>query len=326
MCTSLSFKTKSKYFGRNLDLEWEFGNKVAVTPRGYEFALKNGEPFRTKYALIGAAAIEKDYPLYAEAANEKGVAMAALNFPGNAKFFYPKGGALNLAQYELFPYFLGNCASLEEIKHLLVKLNITSIPFSDGIPPSPLHWMFSDGDESIVVEQTESGLHVYDNPVGVMTNNPPFTYHLSNINNYMNLSTRSGANNFSATLDLKAYCGGMGAIGLPGDTSSASRFVRAAFYKWNSVCGDDEKCSVSQFFRILDSVAMINGSTYSLDGQCEKTLYSCCINLDTCTYYCKTYDSCGIFAVRLGEKEKNADALTVYELDKSADWFTLVSN
>lgn len=325
MCTSLCFKTKSRYFGRNLDLEWEFGGKAAITPRGYTFALKNGEPFRTKYAMIGAATVEGGYPLYAEAANEKGLAMAALNFPGNAKFFYPKGGALNLAQYELFPYFLGKYATVEEIMPLFKSLNITSIPFSEGMPPSPLHWMISDGDNSIVVEQTESGLHVYDNNIGVLTNNPPFPYHLSNINNYMNLSPHSDANNFSAQLGLKAYGGGMGAIGLPGDTSSPSRFVRAAFNKWNSVCGDDERCSVTQFFHILDSVSMVSGSTYALDGQCEKTLYSCCINLDTGTYYCKTYDGGGIFAIGLGEKEKNADELTVYEFDKSDDWFSDVS-
>lgn len=314
MCTCITFTTKSKYFGRTLDLGDCFGQKAVITPRGYKFALKNGMPFRTEYAMTGIAAVVDGYPLYAEAANEKGLAIAGLNFPDNAKFFSPKGGALNLAQYELYPYFLGQYATVKEIRPLLNKLNITSMPFSDNMPPSPLHWMISDGEETVVVEQTESGLKVYDNPIGVMTNNPPFDYHLANINNYMNLSTHSDVNSFSDKIKLKAYSGGMGAIGLPGDTSSPSRFVRAAFNKWNSVCDGSEECSVSQFFHILDSVSMVNGSTYMLGGQCEKTIYSCCINLDTGTYYYKTYDGNGIYAVRLGDKEKNAKELTVFEL------------
>ncbi|MDE7463854.1 MAG: choloylglycine hydrolase [Clostridiales bacterium] len=320
MCTAISFKTKSRYFGRNLDLEYRFGEKVVITPRGYEFALKNGDPFRTVYAMMGIAAVVDNYPLYAEAANEKGLAIAALNFPNNAKYCYPKSGALNLAQYELFPYFLGKYATVEEVRPIFKKLNITCIPFAEGIPPSPLHWIISDGIDSIVVEQTESGLKVYDNPIGVLTNNPPFDYHLANINNYMNLSTHSGENSFCDKLQLKAYGGGMGAIGLPGDTSSASRFVRATFNKWNSNCGDSEECSVSQFFHILDSVSMIKGSTYMLNGQSENTVYSCCINLDTGTYYYKTYDGHGITAVRLTETEKNAKELTVFELNENLEF------
>lgn len=315
MCTCITFNTKARYFGRTLDLCSGFGEKVVITPRGYRFSLKNGEPFNTKYAMTGIAAVVGDYPLYAEAANEKGLAIAGLNFPDNAKFFYPKGAALNLAQYELYPYFLGNYSTVQEIRPLIDRLNITSIPFAEGMPPSPLHWMISDGKDTIVVEQTESGLKVYDNPIGVMTNNPPFDYHLANINNYMNLSTHSDVNSFSDKLTLKPYGGGMGAIGLPGDTSSPSRLVRAAFNKWNSVCGDSEECSVSQFFHILGSVYMVKGSTYMVDGQCENTIYACCINLDTGTYYYKTYDGHGIHAVRMGEKEKNADNLTVFELE-----------
>lgn len=317
MCTCISFKTKSSYFGRNLDLEYRFGEKVIVTPAQYEFSLRNGEPFRTKYAMIGVGSVNGEYPLYADAANEKGLALASLNFPGNAKFFFPKSGMINLAQFELFPYFLGMFSTVAEVKDCLKKVNITDAKFSSEYPLATLHWMMSDGKDCIVIEQTEKGLAVYDNPIGVLTNNPPFDYHLNNINNYMNLSTHSGTNSFSDKIELKAYCQGMGAIGLPGDTSSPSRFVRAAFNKCNACCNDDEFSSVSQFFHILDSVAMIRGTTFTLAGKDDLTVYSCCINLDTATYYYKTYDGCEITAVKLGEKEKNSSSLTVFELNEA---------
>lgn len=316
MCTCIDFKTESRYFGRNLDLEYRFGEKVIITPRGYGFSLRNGEPFKTKYAMIGIGSVDGDYPMYADAANEKGLALASLNFPGNAKFFFPQGGKVNLAQFELYPYLLGNFTRIAEVKEFLKKVNITDVKFAENYPLSTLHWMMSDGEQCIVIEQTERGLTVYDNPVGVLTNNPPFDYHLNNINNYMNLSTHSGANSFSDKLELKAYCQGMGAIGLPGDTSSASRFVRAAFNKCNACCDGEEYQSVSQFFHILDSVAMIKGTTYTLAGKDDLTVYSCCINLDTATYYYKTYDGCEITAVKLGDKEKTADALTIFELNE----------
>lgn len=316
MCTCIDFKTKAHYFGRNLDLEYRFGEKAVITPRGYKFSLRNGEPFCTKYAMIGIGSSENGYPLYADAANEKGLALAALNFPGNAKFFFPKGGKTNLAQFELFPYFLGNFTRVAEVKEALKNVNITDVKFAEGYPLPTHHWMMSDGEDCIVFEQTDRGLIVYDNPIGVLTNNPPFDYHLNNINNYMNLSTHSGVNSFSDKVELKAYCQGMGAIGLPGDTSSPSRFVRAAFNKCNAVCGGDEFESVSQFFHILDSVAMIKGTTYTLAGKDDLTVYSCCINLDTGTYYYKTYDGNEITAVRLTEKEKSAKELTIFDLNE----------
>lgn len=116
MCTCINLKTKDNYFGRNLDLEYRFDEKVVITPRNYEFKLKNKKKICTKYALIGMATTFEDYPLYAEATNEKGLSMAGLYFPGNAHFYDEKDGKLNLAPYELIPYFLGNYSSIKRNK------------------------------------------------------------------------------------------------------------------------------------------------------------------------------------------------------------------
>lgn len=227
MCTCITLKTKDNYFGRNLDLEYRFNESVVITPRNYEFKLKNNSSINTKYAMIGMATVVENYPLYAEATNEKGLSMSGLYFPKNAYFFEENTSKLNLTPYELIPYFLGQYSTVSEIKKIIKKLNITNIPFKETLPVSELHWMISDEFESIVVEQMQDGLKVYDNPIGVLTNNPPFDYHLANINNYMNLTPFYEENRFSNKVNLTQYGQGMGAIGLPGDNSPSSRFVRA---------------------------------------------------------------------------------------------------
>ncbi len=314
MCTCIDFKTKDNYFGRTLDLEYRFNEKVVITPRNYEFKLKNGNIINTKYSIIGMATVINNYPLYAEATNEKGLSIAGLYFPKNAYFFNENNSKLNLAPYELIPYFLGLYSSIEEIKLIIQNLNITNIPFAKNLPITDLHWMMSDGKQCIVVEQMKDGLKIYDNPIGVLTNNPPFYYHLMNINNYSNLSPYYEKSKFSNRINLLQYCQGMGAIGLPGDNSSASRFIRAAFNKLNSRSKEDEESSVTQFFHILDSVTMVQGSTITEENKSDITTYSCCMNTSKGIYYYKTYTNSQITAIKMTEKEKSKNELSIYNL------------
>lgn len=314
MCTCINFKTKDNYFGRNLDLEYRFNEKVVITPRNYEFKLKNGSAINTKYSIIGMATVSDDYPLYAEASNEKGLSIAGLYFPNNAYYFDNDDNKLSLAPYELIPYFLGMYSSIKEIKELILNLNITNVPFSDKYPVSDLHWMVSDSNECIVIEQMKDGLKVYENPYGVLTNNPPFHYHLTNITNYRNLTPNYVESRFSDIISLGQYGQGMGALGLPGDNTPTSRFVRAGFNKLNSVSEDDELSSVTQFFHILDSVSMVKGSTITKEGKCDITTYSSCINTNKGIYYYKTYTNNQITAVKMTDEEKNKKELSIYNL------------
>ncbi len=314
MCTCINFKSKDNYFGRNLDLEYRFNEKVVITPRNYEFKLKNKSVIKTKYSIIGMAMVVDNYPLYAEASNEKGLSMAGLYFPSNACFFSEDNTKLSLAPYELIPYFLGLFTKVSEIRDSLNNLVITNTPFNNDLPVSDLHWMISDKEECIVLEQTKDGLKIYDNPIGVLTNNPPFDYHLMNINNYINLTPYYGKINFSDKINLKEYGQGMGAIGLPGDNSPASRFIRASFTKLNSVCNEDEESSVTQFFHILDSVSMVRGSTVTKENKNDITTYSSCINIDKGIYYYKTYNNNQISAIRMTEENKNKKELSIYDL------------
>jgi len=315
MCTCITFKTIDHYFGRNMDIEYNFGEQIVVTPRNYSFLLKTGGLFKTKYAFIGAATVVDEYPLYAEATNEKGLSIAGLQFPENAHYTKEEKNKLNITPYELVPWLLGNFATVSETKKELENLNIINIPFSEKIPLTPLHWMISDEKECLILEVMKDGINIYNNPIGVLTNNPPFSYHLTNINNYINLTPDMVDNHFSSKITLSPYGLGMGSIGLPGDNSPASRFIRAAFNKLNSVSNYDEESSVSQFFHILDTVTVVRGTTMTQDKKWNVTTYSCCVNTKKGIYYYKTYNNNQITAIRLTEENKNSYILSVYPIE-----------
>ena len=291
MCTAVTYSTKDHYFGRNLDLEYSYKETVTITPRNYNFKFRKLHNIENHYAIIGMAYVANEYPLYYDAINEKGLGMAGLNFPTNADYKEEKEGVDNVAPFEFIPWVLSQCANLDEAKKLLNKINIAKINFSDELPASPLHWIISDKEASITVESVKDGLKIYDNPLGVLTNNPTFDIHMFNLNNYMGLSTEQPENNFSKKLNLDTYSRGMGGLGLPGDLSSASRFVKAAFVKMNSISGDSESESISQFFHILGSVDQQRGCVHMGNNQYEITIYSSCCNMDKGIYYYTTYEN-----------------------------------
>ena len=314
MCTAATYRTKDFYFGRTLDYECSYAEEVTVTPRNFPLAFRHMEPMKSHYAIIGMAYIRQDYPLYYDAVNEKGLGMAGLNFVGNAVYGKPMQGKVNIAQFEFVPWVLGQCASVEEAKRLLENIQLVDTPFSDDLPVSQLHWIIADREEAITVEAVEEGLKVYDNPVGVLTNNPTFDQQLFRLNDYMGLSAREPENRFSNSLQLKAYGRGMGALGLPGDLSSASRFVRAAFVKMNSVSGDSESESISQFFHILGAVAQQRGCCEVKPEEYEITIYTACCNADKGIYYYTTYENNQITAVDMRRCDLNAASLCRYPL------------
>lgn len=266
--------------------------------------------------MIGMACAVEDYPLYYEAVNEKGLCMAGLNFVGNAHAKEKEEGKDNIAQFELIPWMLSQCADVEETRGLLKKINLWNISFSESLPLAQLHWMISDREESITVEFVEEGLRVYDNPVGVLANNPTFDKQMAALHNYMHLSAKAPENKFAAGLDLKPYSLGMGAIGLPGDLSSQSRFVRASFVKMNSCSGVGEAESVSQFFHILNAVDQQRGCCELEDGGYETTIYTCCCNADKGIYYYTCYDNHQITGVDMHREEMSGKELIWHPLIK----------
>ena len=314
MCTAATYQTKGFYMGRTLDYEFSYGDEVTITPRNYEFQFRHMGSVSSHYAMIGMAHVAGNYPLYYDAMNEKGLGMAGLNFVGNADFQEVDDTRDNVAQFEFIPWILCQCATLEEAKKLLSRMNLVGTPFSPQLPTAQLHWLIADKTGSLTVECMTDGLHVYDNPVGVLTNNPPFDKQLFHLNDFMHLSPKQPENTFSQDLNLQTYSRGMGALGLPGDLSSASRFVRVAFTKLNSRSGDSENESVSQFFHILGSVDQQRGCCEVADGKYEITLYTSCCSADTGIYYYTTYENHQISGVNMYRENLDGDTLTRYPL------------
>lgn len=314
MCTAISLNTKAHYFGRNLDLEYSYDETVTITPRNYKFTFQKAGEMAVHYAMIGVAYVVDDYPLYYDATNEKGLSMAGLNFPGNAFYQLEKEGADNISTFEFIPWILGQCATVPQAKELLARVNLIRTSFKEDFPVASLHWMITDRDSSITVEPMEEGLRVYDNPVGVLTNNPPFEYQMFQLNNYMSLTSKEPENHFSRELSLECYCQGMGAMGLPGDLSSMSRFVRAAFVKLNSVSGESEEESISQFFHILGAVEQQRGCVCTRNGAYDITVYSSCCNTDKGIYYYTTYENRQITGVDMHKENLEGSGLVSYPL------------
>jgi len=314
MCTAVTYRTKDSYFGRTLDLDTSYAEEVTLTPRRFPLCFREKGTLEQHHAIIGMAHVEEDYPLYYDGVNEKGLAMAGLNFAGYAHYKKTVQDRDNIRHFEFIPWILSQCATVREAKLRIARINLTDGPFSPQMEPAQLHWIIADRREAVTVEAVREGIRVYENPAGVLTNNPPFDEQMFELNNYMHLSPRPPRNRFSGKLDLQPYSRGMGALGLPGDLSSQSRFVRAAFTKLNSVSGASECESVSQFFHILESVAQTRGCCEVEKGRYEVTVYSSCCNADKGIYYYTTYDNHQITAVNMHRENLDEAFLIRYPL------------
>lgn len=314
MCTAATYKTKDFYMGRTLDYEFSYGEEITITPRNYPFKFRYTGEDSSHYAIIGMAHVTDDYPLYYDAVNEKGLGMAGLNFVGNAVYGEPVDGSKNVAQFEFIPWILSKCGNLDEARKALSALNLVGTPYSDNFPAAKLHWIIADKSGAITVESVAEGLKIYDNPVGVLTNNPPFDRQMFMLNNYMHLSPKQPKNMFPENVGLETYSRGMGALGLPGDLSSASRFVRIAFVKTNSISGEGENDSVGQFFHILGSVDQQRGCCEVAEGKYEITIYTSCWNADKGIYYYTTYTNHQITAVDMHRENLDGTSLVRYRM------------
>ena len=316
MCTGLRFDDPegNLYFGRNLDVESSYGEKVLVTPRNYNLPYKFLEDSKTTKAIIGMGIMAGDYPMYFDCCNENGLGIAGLNFPRYAYFTDgPVDGKTNMAPYEFMVWVMEEFDTVKEAKEALKNLNLVNSPFSPQMPVAPLHWIISDKEESIVVEQTEKdGLKVYDNKVGVLTNNPDYPWHMENLDNYAGLTPHDAKTQSWNGQEVRPLGVGTGSLGLPGDSIPASRFVKIAYLNANYPAVTGEKANVAKFFNMLKSVAMIQGSVINEQGKDEFTVYTACYSTATKTYYYNRYNDFDIKSVQLTEKDMNASQVTIY--------------
>ncbi len=318
MCTAISFSAGDRYFGRTLDYECTYGERAVFVPRNFPFAFREAGELKRHRAIYGTAHLAGNYPLFYEAANEDGLALAGLNFPGYARYLPPKEGKINLAPYEFTLHLLGSCRDLKEARALLEKVNLAALPFGENYPLSPLHYLLSDGTGSLVIEPREEGLCIFENLAGALTNSPPFDYHLLRLADHMQVTSRLAENRFSEHLPLAPYSRGMGGIGLPGDLSSVSRFVRVVFTKENARFTGKEEEDVGQFFHILGAVEQVDGCAQVEHGY-EKTVYTSCYNCDKLHYYYTTYTNRRITEIDWSGADREGRELVSYPFLEEED-------
>ncbi len=312
MCTGVRFSDDkgNMYFGRNLDWSVGYGEKIVVTPKGYTYNSAFLGSSNPKSAIIGMAIIQENAPLYFDCANEDGLAIAGLNFPGYAQY-EPNAvdGKTNVAAYE-FPLWVAmNFSTVDEVENALKNVAIVAKPINDKFPVSLLHWIIGDKDRSIVVEYTPAGMQIFHNDVDVLTNQPGYGWHKENLRNYMNLTSPQPEKVTWGKAEMTAFGSGSLMRGLPGDYYSPSRFVRIAYLNTHYPVKSTEEENVSRLFHTLTGVAMIDGAAAMASGDFEKTVYTGGYSTATKTYYYNTYEDPAIKKVSLSDFDVNGSDL-----------------
>lgn len=312
MCTGVRFSDDkgNMYFGRNLDWSVGYGEKIVVTPKGYTYNSAFLGSSNPKSAIIGMAIIQENVPLYFDCANENGLAIAGLNFPGYAQY-EPNAvdGKTNVAAYE-FPLWVAmNFSTVDEVENALKNVAIVAKPINDKFPVSLLHWIIGDKDRSIVVEYTPAGMQIFHNDVDVLTNQPGYGWHKENLRNYMNLTSPQPEKVTWGKAEMTAFGSGSLMRGLPGDYYSPSRFVRVAYLNTHYPVKSTEEENVSRLFHTLTGVAMIDGAAAMASGDFEKTVYTGGYSTATKTYYYNTYEDPAIKKASLSDFDVNGSDL-----------------
>lgn len=283
MCTAVWDKG-GRLFGRTLDLEYTYDEQVVVCGGG-----RWGGP----YSMVGTATVVDGYPLYYDAVNEQGLAMAGLHFPHSCLYPAPREETENVGSFALIPTLLARCATVNEAVAEMERMHLCATPFSPAYPPTPLHWMLADLRRAVVIEATADGVRVMDNPAGVLTNEPPLPHQLSHLSHFAHLSPHQPTGQWQSPLSR-----GGGTVGMPGDATSPSRFVRAAFGIAHAPA-EEGSDKVSAYFRRMATVTIPRGWVMAEDGRWVVTHYTSCMDLTRGVYYYCTAGCHRITAVRL---------------------------
>ena len=275
MCTAIEH---DGCFGRTLDLDVCYPFHVTVTPRQFPFAFAKN----THHAMIGMATVANGYPLYYEAVNEHGLGMAALRFARCAVYHPDTAGTV--ASFELIPWVLSQCATVQEARERLRGVRISNRAFSPDYPPTPLHWFLADRSGAAAVEPLAEGLRVCDDPLRVLTNAPPFARQAAHWTKFANASQTAETPN-----------------GLPGDWSSPSRFVRAAFAATHAPAEQTDTARVAALFRLLHTVTVPRGCVQTAAGHEHSTMYTCCYDTVQQVYHYTTAHDPQVHSVPLGD-------------------------
>lgn len=311
-CTGISmFSADGSYFQART-IEWagtNLNSMYVVVPRNFNqtsFTPKgqNGMSFKSKYGYIGLAVHEKEF--IAEGLNEAGLSAGLFYFPnfGSYQLYDEKYNSTTIADLQLVSWILSQFATVDEVKANINKVRVVSLMGGNGSEEA-IHWRIGDKSGKQIVLEIEEGVpHIYDNPIGVLTNAPNFPWHLSNLSNYINLTPVNPKAHEMADFMVKPIGHGNGFLGLPGDFTPPSRFVRAAFFKATAPMLPTARQTMLQCFHILNNFDIPIGMNFpknEIPDLPSATQWTSVIDLTNKVVYYKTFDNNNIRMIDLKE-------------------------
>ncbi len=309
-CTGITIKPQdgSIIFARTLEFAADIGSNIIIVPRGKDFTGtapgdKPGLRWKSKFGFAGTNAF--GMPITIDGLNEKGLAVGLFYFPGFAKYqeVIPRDAAKALAPWELGCFLLGTCSDVKQALAAAQGVLVGDVVQKDmGIVP-PAHYIVNDASgKSVVLEYVGGQLKVHDNPFGVMSNSPTFDWHMTNLSNYVTLGPDNVEKLDLAGKEIKGLGQGSGMLGLPGDFTPPSRFVRAVAFSKTALPVANARDGVLQAFHILNQFDIPKGSARGVEhGKpvADYTEWTSAADLTNLRYYFRTYDNSRIRMVDL---------------------------
>lgn len=293
MCTSLTLANQQgdHFLARTMDFGTDFQARIMVMPRNRTVQGDAGT-FTTQYGFVGAGR-KLDHEMFTDGVNECGVGIGALYFPGHASYLEDTpADMLGLAPQDFVAWVLGNITSVADLRNKVGQIQLINVPAAliNGVPP--LHFIISDATGTTAVLEPEGGeLHLIDDPVGVMTNSPNLSWHLQHLSTYSTLTNQERPTHALMDYTPPTQGPGTGAVGLPGDYTSMSRFVKTVFTKEYATPATDVPSTLNLLQDILNGVTIPKGVKIQEDGQSDYTQYRGYMNLTAHTYYMDLYEN-----------------------------------
>ena len=325
-CTGITIKPKdgSVIFARTLEFASDLHSEIIVIPRGKEFVGtapgdKPGLRWKTKYATVGANAF--GLPVVVDGINEQGLHVGLFYFPGFAKYqsVKPEDAGKALAPWEIATYLLGSCSNIQETADAAKSVLVGEVVQKNmGFVP-PVHFIVTDASgKSVVVEYVSGELKIHANPLGVMSNAPTFDWHMTNLSNYVLMSPNNIEKIDLGGKEIKSLGQGSGMLGLPGDFTPPSRFVRAVAFSKTALPVSDAKAGVLQAFHILNQFDIPKGAARGHEqGQevADYTLWTSASDLKNRRYFIRTFQNSRIRMVDLNSLNLNAPEIKTISIN-----------
>ncbi len=327
-CTGITLHPKdgSIIFGRTLEFAMDMKSNIIVVPRGRDYVgtVPGDQPglrWTTKYGIVGTNAFEM--PVTLDGLNEQGLCVGLFYFPGYAKYnaVKPADFGNTLAPWELGVYLLGTCSNVNEAVLAAKKVLVGPTVQKDmGIVP-PAHYIVTDaGGKCVVLEYIDGELKVHANPLGVMSNSPSFDWHLTNLSNYVNLTVSNVPQVDVGRKKIPGLGQGSGMLGLPGDFTPPSRFVRAVAFAQSAVPVGSAREGVLQAFHILNQFDIPRGAARGIENGHEVadyTQWTAVSDLTNRRYYFRTFDNSRIRMVDLKHVDLDAKQIKIISMQGS---------